>query len=494
MNITGKSLINGTWQVGEGIDTFFAFVPQENRYDDLPFYEVSQHLVESASAAAEQAFKRYRKTTPEQRADFLDAIAENILALGNDLIHTTMRETGLPEQRLEGERMRTVNQLRFFANDLRANLVTSTIEDAQPERAPLPKPETELTYIPVGPVAVFGASNFPYAFSTLGGDTASALAAGCTVVVKGHPAHPATSELMANAILKAIKDLDMPLGVFALLQTSRPEPSHQLVKCTEIKAVGFTGSFNVASSLQKSIHQRQEVIPLYGELGSINPQVILPKKVACDAESLAQALVDSLMMGQGQFCTSPGVWLLPANNENFLTATAQALSTASSAPLLTPGILANYQASIQQIRDIRDVSLVGQNSPSAPFHPQAQIVKTNVKAFLEHRILHEETFGPSAVIVEYDSVTELMSLIEQLQGQLTASIHGLPQEIDEQAEIVEALSFSVGRLILNQMPTGVEVCATMNHGGPFPSSTDVRTTSVGLHAKDRFLRPICYQR
>ena len=493
MNITGKSLINGVWQVDEDVQSFQAFIPAQNTYADTPFYEASEQLVKASAFVAKQAFKKYRTTSEQQRAAFLNAIADQILALGDKLIDVTMQETGLPEQRLQGERMRTVNQLRFFANDLINKPSQVKVEAAQPDRQPLPKPATRLAQIPVGPVAVFGASNFPYAFSVLGGDTASALAAGCSVIVKGHPAHPATSELMAQAMLKAIKSTGMPLGVFSLIQASHPQTSHVLVQQSEVKAVGFTGSFNVAKALQQSIFKRAEAIPLYGELGSVNPQVILPRLMENEGQTLATNFVNSLMMGQGQFCTSPGVWLIPKGSDQFLAKVEQVLAEQASAPLLTPDILASYQKATQTISELNSVSLVAKNTPLKPFHPQAQVLATTAKHFVEELILQEEVFGPFALVIEYHDIDELVWLVEQLSGQLTASIHGVDSEIDENHELTEQLSYKVGRLIFNQMPTGVEVCETMNHGGPFPSSTDVRSTSVGIEAKQRFLRPICYQ-
>ena len=493
MNITGKSLIEGQWQADANQECFYAFLPQQNQYAEQAFVNASSAEIALATKTAQTAFKTYRKTTAKQRADFLNAIADNILAIGDILIETTMQESGLPEQRLVGERMRTVNQLRFFANDLLDNPDASIVEQGDASREPLPKPTTKLSYLPIGPVAVFGASNFPYAFSVLGGDTASALAAGCPVVVKGHPAHPATSELMANVILKAITDCQLPLGVFSLLQAADPNVSHELVKQDAIKAVGFTGSFNVASSLQKSIFERTEPIPFYGELGSINPQIVFADKMKKDSKALAQTFVGSLMMGQGQFCTSPGVWLIPAGSQDFLSEVEVAMAEQGSAPLLTPGILASYNQSLEQILALDSTSLIARNKPAEAFHPVAQVVKTELDTFINTPVLQQEVFGPYALVVEYQSIDELLAVISGLEGQLTASVHGVQAELEKHTDVIEELSYCVGRLIYNQMPTGVEVCATMNHGGPFPSSTDSKTTSVGLNAKQRFLRPICYQ-
>lgn len=493
MDITGKSLIDGAWQTTDESMQFKAFYPEQNEFGEDVFFEATSDMVTQACQASYQAFKQYRQLTAQERAIFLNTIAENILALGDELIQVTMRESGLPEQRLQGERMRTVNQLRLFASELESGKQTDIVEAAQPDRQPLPKPSTRLTHLPVGPVAVFGASNFPYAFSVLGGDTASALAAGCPVVVKGHPAHPVTSELMATAILRAIDSCNLPAGVFALLQASAPQVSHQLVANPNIKAVGFTGSFAVANSLLATIKQRRELIPFYGELGSINPQILLPELINQKAEVLATNLVGSMMMGQGQFCTSPGVWFVPKQQPTFFAQVEEALASQPSAPLLTPGILASYQRQTKALRQLLPVGLVGANTPEKDHYPVAQVVATDLASFAEIPELQEEVFGPFAVIVEYDDLNAVVEFIEQLPGQLTASIHGNSQEIEANQTLVEALSYRVGRLIYNQMPTGVEVCVSMNHGGPYPSSTDVKSTSVGLEAKQRFVRPICIQ-
>ncbi|MCG9771451.1 aldehyde dehydrogenase (NADP(+)) [Pseudoalteromonas piscicida] len=497
MNLSGKSYINGAWQAAQAATKFYAFCPATNEPLTQAFFNASEAQVEEAVNAAEQAFKAYRKTSMTARAEFLETIAQEILALGDELITTTMAETNLPRPRLEGERGRTVNQLNAFAAALRDNLAELSLdkeEQADPNRTPLPKPKTQLKHIPIGVIAVFGASNFPYAFSTLGGDTAAALAAGCPVVYKGHPAHPATCELMTKAIATAISKCDIPSGVFSMLQAKAYDVAHCLVKASPIKAVGFTGSFGVAKALQDTIAKRHEPIPLYGELGSVNPQIVLPEKVQSQGAELGAQFVQSLLMGNGQFCTSPGIWLVPSSSSQaFIEMAKQNISEAPSDTLLTPGILKAYQNSIAALKVHPQVTLLSAGEQAQPFHASAHLFLTDSESFATDARLKEEVFGPSALVVSYDNLAQLEDLIADLDGQLTASIHGTESDLHQAEDIIEALQYRVGRLIYGQMPTGVEVCATMNHGGPFPSSTDVRSTSVGLEALKRFVRPICIQ-
>ena len=494
MTLTGKSLIAGQWLAQAGAKSFQAYCPIDDSYLEQSYVNASESLLEQAALEAGNAFYQFAQTSKEQRAEFLETIAEQILQLGDELLEITHKETALPLVRLTGERGRTVNQLKIFAQYLRNDLNMDIDEAADPERQPLPKPATSLQFLPVGPVAVFGASNFPYAFSVAGGDTASALAAGCPVVVKGHPAHPGTSELVSGAIAKAAEICGLPAGVFSMVQSVDPELSHSLVKHPVIKAVGFTGSFAVASALQASIDTRKERIPLYGELGSINPQVVLPKKAQLEAQSLAQTLVQSLVMGQGQFCTNPGLWLVPASATEFIQFAAESLAAQPAGPLLTKGIAASYQNAITRLNDTDGVTALAQGQSGAAHHACARLFQTSANTFIANEELQEEVFGPSGLVVTYQNQQELVAVIEALTGQLTASVLAAEEEIEEQAEVINMLKFKVGRLIFNQMPTGVEVCYSMNHGGPYPATTDVRTTSVGTEAMKRFLRPICVQK
>ncbi|GAC18858.1 aldehyde dehydrogenase (NADP(+)) [Paraglaciecola arctica] len=493
MHNSGKSLVAGQWLGGDEQGCFYSFFPASNGLGDQPIYAVTPAQVTAAGEAADEAFKQYRQTSAKQRAEFLVCIGEQIMELGDELLNVTHLETGLPMARLQGERSRTVNQLKAFADGLLKPLYEPIEESAQPERLPLPKPATRLSSLPLGPVAVFGASNFPYAFSTLGGDTASALSAGCPVIVKGHPAHPLTSEMMAMAMEKAIKLCHMPVAVFSLLQSNNPSISHALVGHPLVKAVGFTGSYQVASQLQQTIYQREEVIPFYGELGSINPQIVLPEKVQQDGPELAQQLCQALLMGNGQFCTSPGLWIVPSPGTEFVHSARDFLQQQGSDSVLTPGIANSYVCAVEALAINSHLKDLASSKVQQDFHVPARLFQLNAADFIKNKQLHQEIFGPCALIVTYDDQNELLSLVNSLSGQLTASIHGTNSELASAAELVENLRYKVGRLIFNQMPTGVEVCASMNHGGPYPASTDVRSTSVGLMAMQRFLRPICYQ-
>ena len=494
IEISGQHLINQSWH---GIATDFKSMnPVTNTENQWQFAEATVEDVELATNIASEAFKTYRQKSTAERADFLDAIADEIQNLSEEIITVANIETGLPIARLQGETGRTCNQLKLFANHLRQPTDLRYIDQAQPQRSPVPKPESRLSYIPLGPVAVFGASNFPLAFSTAGGDTASALAAGCPVIVKGHPAHPATSELVSRAIDAAISKTNMPSGVFALLQSSKPEVASCLVKSSNIKAVGFTGSLNVGRILADTCAARPEPIPFFGELGSINPQFVLPELLSQSAEQLAVTQVQSMMMGHGQFCTSPGVVIAKsgADLERYKATLSEELKQQAAAPMLTLGIAKTYQKQTQALIQNSEVTLIGQGQAStAEHHTQPLAFTTNATQFIADETLRHEVFGPSVVIVEYQDDAQAEQLAEALEGQLTASIHGLETEINAQSQLVEIVSYKVGRIIFNQMPTGVEVCYSMNHGGPYPASTDVKTTSVGVRAMDRFQRPICFQ-
>ncbi|WP_462159711.1 aldehyde dehydrogenase (NADP(+)) [Pseudoalteromonas sp. GB56] len=495
LTLSGYSYIAGQWQQGSDA-RFNSFSPAKNEPLNHEYYDITLDLVDAACEAAHQAFHAYRQTSMQARSEFLHAIADEIEALGEQLLEVTQQETNLPMARLQGERGRTINQLRAFADALADDLAPLHMrcsDAADPLRQPLPKPRTELKHIPVGPIAVFGASNFPYAFSTLGGDTAAALAAGCPVVMKSHRAHPGTSELMTRAIDNAIARCTMPAGVFSMLQGVNYDIAHRLVVAKQIKAVGFTGSMGVAKALMATIQSREEVIPFYGELGSINPQVILPKALQQKPE-LAQHVCASMLMGNGQFCTSPGLWLVPSEgSDEFLQHVRQSINAAPSDTLLTPGILRSFEQAIHDLNQCESTTLLAAGEKSQDFHANAHVFSCDAEQFLQTPLLHEEVFGPCALLVHYKDRAQLMALVNALEGQLTASVHGIDSDNDDDATLLEALSYKVGRLIFEQMPTGVEVCQSMNHGGPFPSSTDVRSTSVGIEAMRRFMRPLCVQ-
>ena len=497
MKISGASFIAGKWLFEENAAVFNAFSPKNNEQIDTVFYEATSAMLDKAVLAGHAAFKIYRKISFPERAKFLSTIANEIEALGDELISVTHNETGLPTTRLYGERTRTIEQLRTFAKGLSCShdgiLNLSKVDEADLQRTPIAKPRTQLDYLPVGVVAVFGASNFPYAFSTLGGDTAAALAAGCPVIMKSHTAHPATNELMTRAIERAINKCSMPDGVFSMIQAKKYDIAHALVAADEIKAVGFTGSFNVANKLIETINKRKEIIPFYGELGSINPQFIMQNKAKESAVQLGEQLCHSMLMGNGQFCTSPGIWMIPSTANALLDSVQTTISVSESDSLLSPNILNNFRKGIANLINLTGVELLAKGKLSKSFHANAHVFETDISTFLATPELQHEVFGPMALVVKYDSHKQLNELIDKLEGQLTASIHGTVTDLAEAEDMIEALQYKVGRIIENQMPTGVEVCASMNHGGPHPSSSDVRATSVGLNAIQRFIRPICRQ-
>ncbi|MCC2615017.1 aldehyde dehydrogenase (NADP(+)) [Aestuariibacter halophilus] len=494
MSQTNGQLINGQWTVESTVPTFRPHWPLMDKAGDTAYACATDAQIEQAVSCAQQSFAALRGTSAEERAALLDTIADNLLVLGEPLIALTHRETGLPVERLTGERMRTVNQLRLFAQALREGFPQDEVVAADPGRQPLPLPGLRMTHLPLGPVAVFGASNFPYAFSTAGGDTASALAAGCPVVHKAHPAHPGTNAMVADAIVAALRNHDLPAGAFNLLQGNTPEVSHHLVRQDAIKAVGFTGSLAVAEALRKTLNQRDEPIPLYAELGSVNPQWVLPGMPDEEVAELTRQLCQSMLMGYGQFCTSPGVWLVPAGQiETVFEQARIVLDKAPACALLTPGILHSYQQQTDVLALNPQLSQVARNHSDNPAQPYAQLLATDVHALIENPRLLDEVFGPTALIAGYRCTEDMLALVAALPGQLTSSVHGDAQAIAAHREVIDALQYKVGRLIYNQMPTGVELSRAMHHGGPYPASSDVRSTSVGTHAMLRFLRPLCIQ-
>ncbi|MEW6994621.1 aldehyde dehydrogenase (NADP(+)) [Colwelliaceae bacterium MEBiC 14330] len=497
MMITGQNLIAGEWS-GDTQGGFKAFNAQTHQAIDIEFADASELEVNTAIVRANEAFSSYGQLSAAKRAVFLRAIGEEIVALGEELVKTACVETGLPAMRIQGERGRTVGQLNLFADLLDSGEYQGVIEHADNERQPLAKPDTRLGYLPLGVVGVFAASNFPLAFSTAGGDTASALAAGCPVIMKAHAAHPATAELVAGAILKAIEFCDLDRGIFSLIQGKNYAIASQIVTHPLVKAVGFTGSERVGMILQQQIYQRAEPIPFYGELGSINPQFVMPNKLKQQADEIAQELVASLMMGQGQFCTSPGIWAVIGDDDSadyqaFISSASTALAAQNAGVMLTPVMCASYNAAVEERKSLSGVSLLATGKLGNEQECSASLFTTDLATFSNTPVLQEEVFGFSALIVRCKDFAEMMQLLSLLKGNLTASIHGMASDLNQSQILSQNLAHKVGRLIYNQMPTGVEVCASMNHGGPFPASTNIRTTSVGSQAIDRFRRPICYQ-
>lgn len=440
-------------------------------------------MISQISSLAHRSYRTYKTYSPEARARFLNAIAAQIMALGDELLNTAHAESNLPLARLTGERGRTCGQLQMFANHILTGAHLREVHcEALPDRQPLPRSDLRLTRRPIGPVAVFGASNFPLAFSVAGGDTASALAAGCSVVAKAHPAHPKTSDLVADAIRQAMVETDMPEHVFQLVHISNPD-AVALVQDSHIKGVGFTGSQNVGMLLWRAAAERKDPIPVFAEMGSINPVFVLPHALAIRAEAIAKGWAASLTLGAGQFCTNPGVLVVSDSEglDRFRAALAEALPAAMPHPMLTEGIHASYVRGATALAEGR--SALGQ--ADAPL-----VVEVSVDEFLTTPQLREECFGPAGVVVMCPA-DRMVELAESLEGQLTATIHGDPA--DQCEELKEALSEIAGRLVWNGFPTGVEVCEAMQHGGPFPATTDPRFTSVGTGAIERWLRPVCYQ-
>jgi len=497
MNLTGKLLIGREELTGSG-QTFQAIDPSTGEKVAPLFFSGTVSDVDAACNKAAAAFDTYRDTTPEQRAAFLDKIAEEIEQLGEALIIRASTETGLPHARLEGERARTVGQLRMFAQLLRDGSWTEArIVSADPSRQPLPKPELRQRHIAIGPVAVFGASNFPLAYSVAGGDTASALAAGCPVVVKGHQAHPGTSELVARSVRKAVEACGLPEGVFSLLQSSNREVGAALVAHPEIKSVGFTGSYGGGTALMRIAASRPEPIPVHAEMGSVNPVFLLPGALSKSADRIAEDFIVSLTASAGQFCTNPGMVIGIAGDDldRFTSVASEILGKQSAPPMLTPTIHASYVSGVDTRSQHPDVTVFGRGSGDvAPHGCNPALFGIEAHVLAQHPHLAEENFGSSSVVVKCQSIDEMMAIAGQLEGQLTATLHCEGSGDSTLAKsLLTTLERKAGRIIFNGWPTGVEVNAAIVHGGPFPASSDGRTTSVGPLAIRRFLRPVCYQ-
>ncbi|MDX2030766.1 MAG: aldehyde dehydrogenase (NADP(+)) [Blastocatellia bacterium] len=495
MTLHGKNIIAGE-AVSESEGAVERFT---SRMEGAEFDEATAAQIDRAVEAAEGAFDAYRRLPAADRAAFLERIGVEIEALGDDLLTVANQETSLPiAERLAGERGRTVNQLRMFAALIREGTwVEARIDRAMPDRKPVPKPDLRRMLLPLGPVAVFGASNFPLAFSVAGGDTASALAAGCPVVVKAHPAHPATSELVAGAIAKAARETGMPAGVFSMLHSTRNEMAVALVKHPLIKAVGFTGSLRGGRALFDAASSRPDPIPVYAEMGSVNPVFLLPGALQERAETLAEGLKNSVTLGVGQFCTCPGlaVGVQGERFTQFSERLKELIAQASPGPMLYAGILQAYDAGVKSLSAIEGVQTFQASATGDLNRIEARpsmFVATGI-TFFEHPRLQEEVFGPSTVVVGCDSRAEMERVARSLEGHLTVTIHGTDADLAEYASLVEILERKAGRLVFNGFPTGVEVCPSMQHGGPYPATTDSRTTSVGTAAISRFARPVAYQ-
>ena len=496
MSITGEAIIGGLHERGEA-GSFKAWDPTRRDYLEPSFHMVTATQIDRACTLAGEAFDIFRNTTDEARAHFLDTVAEQILAIGDALIERAMAESGLPRVRLEGERGRTVGQLRMFAELLReGSWRDARMDTPLPERTP-PRPSLRYQLIGVGPVAVFAASNFPLAFSVAGGDTASAFAAGCPVVLKAHSAHPGTSELVARAVVKAVALCELPAGVFALLSGTGNGIGQALVRHPAIQAVGFTGSRSGGTALMAVAAARKQPIPVYAEMSSINPLFILPQALANRGTEIGTGFAASLTMGVGQFCTNPGLVLAVEGPglDAFCAAASEALSATQAAVMLNQNIAESYRKSVDALHTheaIATLARVEHNEENAG-KGGAALFRTSAEHFLARHELHAEVFGPASVLVVCRDVGQLREVAELLEGQLTATLQLDAGDHDAVRTLLPVLERKVGRILANGFPTGVEVSSAMVHGGPFPATADGRSTSVGTGAIARFLRPVCYQ-
>ena len=499
MELHGRSMFGGgpSSLPTEG-DGFRAINPATGESLDPVFHDASPREIDEALNLAEAATD-HLGADRERRARLLDHIASALEGLGDALVDRATQETGLPAGRINMERGRTCGQLRLFAKVIReGSYLDARIDRALPDREPIPKPDIRQMHIPLGPVAVFGASNFPLAFSVAGGDTASALAAGCPVVAKAHPAHPGTCEMVGRAITDSLAACDLPAGAFALMHGAGHAVGTGLVRHPKTCAVAFTGSFAGGNALMLESHKRSP-IPFYAEMGSVNPVVILPGAAAERGDAIATGLQQAVCLGVGQFCTNPGV-VFAVNDDAtkaFVDKLSDLLAEAPDATMLHAGIRTSYVAGQRRLRALDGVGHVGRdpdeggagNADATP-----ALFTCDADTFREHPELRDEVFGPSTLVVRCASVAEIEQLVGSfLSGQLTATVHGTSDELGDASHLVGLLRNVSGRVIVNGFPTGVEVCPSMHHGGPFPAASDSRSTSVGTAAIRRFLRPACYQ-
>lgn len=490
LDLSGNHLIAGHWSGGTArFQTSPASGPAR------AFASGTPDDVDRAVTAAERAFRTYGWLARADRAAFLDRIADAIEARADAITEIGTEETGLPVARLEGERKRTTGQLRLFARHIESGgHLDRRVDPALPDRAPMPRPDLRLVQRPVGPVAVFGASNFPLAFSTAGGDTASALAAGCPVVVKGHPAHPGTSEIVAAAVAEAVHALGLDPGVFSLIQSDGIDVGTALVRHSLIRAVGFTGSLRAGRALFDLCAGRPEPIPFFGELGSVNPVFLLPSALGARGGEIAKGWAGSLSMGAGQFCTNPGVLVALDNPDTdaFLTAAVAALKETPAQTMLTDGIAAAYRKGRDRLGSTAPVKTV-LASDCLDRTVAPDILETTAAAWLADPDLGHEVFGPLGLLVRAGDAEQMVAVAESLSGQLTCTLQMDRDDRRLARNLVPVLERKAGRLLANGFPTGVEVCDAMVHGGPYPASTNFGATSVGTLAIRRFLRPVCYQ-
>lgn len=494
--ITGKNYI-GNKLSALGTISHKTINPKLNIENPTEFIEATSQEIEEAAQLAFEAFKAYRKVSGKEKASFLNAIADEILALDQELIDAYTTESGLPEGRALGERGRTIMQLKSFADLVsNENWKHNSFDEAIPDRQPLPKDDLRKTVTPLGPVVVFGASNFPFAFSTAGGDTASALAAGCPVILKAHEMHSGTSELVASAIIKAAEKTGMPNGVFSHLSGRGPIVGSALVNHPKVKAVGFTGSIGAGRAIFNLASKREEPIPVYAEMGSINPVIITPTAIHNRGEAIATTYAGSITLGTGQFCTNPGLILTVQSDETeaFIQDLAEKTVAIEPQCMLHPNIKIGFDKNGGSVTSQNGVTTVAKiEGDIETNYATSAIASVSGIDFLTNPKIHQEVFGPFSLVVKSKDENQLVEIIEALEGQLTGTIIAENEDIENLTDIVDALSNRVGRIIFNGVPTGVEVCPSMHHGGPYPASSDSKFTSVGVDAIYRWVRPVSYQ-
>ncbi len=497
--LRGHSLIAGL-SVSETDSVFRPVNPANDQPLEPGYHSLDIASADAVARHAQTAFADYSRRSGAERAAFLREIADNIDAAEEDLVERMPAETALPEPRVRGEIARTTGQLRLFANLAEeGSWSDARIETAQPDRKPLPKPDVRSILQPLGPVVIFCAGNFPLAFSVAGGDTAAALAAGCPVIVKAHHSHPGTAEIVGQTVMAAAERHQMPPGTFSLIYGAGRDIGIAFVQHPAIKAVGFTGSRSGGKALMQAAFQRAEPIPVYAEMSSINPIVILPQALAQNGETIAAGLHASVTLGLGQFCTNPGLVLLPAGDaaNRFAAQLKTALANTASGCALNAGIATAYRKTINQIAGLKDNGLIVHHARpgegSSKCHIGAALFQASTATFLRQKTLHQEAFGPATTLITYQNQSELLQAVNALEGQLTGAIHATEQDLQNAPALTAALQKRVGRLLFGGFPTGVEVCHAMVHGGPYPATSDGRSSSVGTLAIQRFVRPFCYQ-
>lgn len=497
MQLHGRNLIAGEVSTASR-ETFRSTNPATSAELQPVYYEATDAEIDRAATLAADAFEDFRTRPAAQKAALLERIAAEIEALGDALIERANAETALGPQRLTGERARTCNQLRMFARLVEeGSWVQARIDRALPDRKPLPRPDLRRMLIPVGPIVSFAASNFPLAISVAGNDTASGLAAGCPVIVKAHPAHPGTSEMVGAAVTKAVRETGMPDGLVSVLHGRTHEVGLALVRHPLVKAVGFTGSLRGGRALFDAANTRPDPIPVFAEMGSINPVFVLPGALEQRGRQIAEGLKNSVTLGVGQFCTCPGVVVGVEGDatKTFTAALAELIAAAPPGAMLYDGIRRAYADGVQSFAKVPGVKVVAQakGADAAKTHGAPTLFTADVDTFLGNERLREELFGPSTLLVTGRSKDDLLRVARSLEGHLTATVHGTTRDLEEHRDLVAVLEQKVGRLIFNGFPTGIEPCNAVHHGGPYPATTDPRTTSIGTAALERFVRPVCYQ-